>query len=54
MSIVEATGIKPAGGTQGFVTDTGEFLDRVQAMEHSLECGQLKERKIRLFSEDLW
>lgn len=47
--VVEATGIKPAGGTQGFVTDTGEFLDRVP-----LSCGQIKERQIRLYSEDLW
>jgi hypothetical protein len=52
--VVEATGIKPAGGVQGFVTDTGEFLDRKQAQKHALECGQLLKPKRILFSEDLW
>jgi hypothetical protein len=45
-------------GEQGFVTDTGEFLDRVAAAVHAFECGQLSERKVieggRLYSEDLW
>jgi hypothetical protein len=41
-----------AKGEQGFVTETGEFLDREQAFVHAARFGQLK-RKI-LFSEDLW
>ena len=28
-------------GEQGFVTDTGEFLDRKQARQHFLDCGQV-------------
>lgn len=51
-------GIKPNGDVQGFVTDTGEFLDRAAALKHALECGQLAEKKHRpvdqLTSEDLW
>lgn len=52
--VCEATKIKPAGGTQGFIDDRGIFLDRVTAMEHAFACGQIKEKKIRLYSEDLW
>lgn len=40
-----------AKGEQGFVTETGEFLDREQAFVHAARFGQFK--KI-LFSEDLW
>jgi len=41
---------------QGFVTDTGEFLDRVEAGEHALECKQIKNLNWgkNLYSEDLW
>jgi hypothetical protein len=47
------------GEVQGFLTDTGEFLNRGQALKHVLDCGQhlLKESARRgeeLFSEDLW
>ncbi|MNK14308.1 hypothetical protein D3C87_324120 [compost metagenome] len=53
--------------TQGFLTDTGVFLDRTEAMKHALECGQGTPRRDRilatgyrayngdgLYSEDLW
>lgn len=53
--------------TQGFVTDSGIFLDRIEAMKHALECGQGTPRRDKilatgyntyngdeLFSEDLW
>lgn len=53
--------------TQGFITDTGEFLNREDAMKHVISCGQgtprrhslLCENKTtysgpKLFSEDLW
>lgn len=48
---------------QGFVTDSGDFLDREEAMKHALECNQTLVGRIRnpnsyngpeLFSEDLW
>lgn len=48
---------------QGFVTHTGEFLDRFDAFIHAKECGQMsattrEEKRVRnesqLYSEDLW
>lgn len=44
---------------QGFVTDKGEFLDRLAACQHAVECGQITlPKKIawskELFSEDLY
>lgn len=41
-------------GEQGFVTDKGEFLSRGAAAEHAFECGQIKEKKRTIYSEDLW
>lgn len=42
--------------TQGFVTDEGKFLDRIEAGKHALACGQLKELSCPpdLYSEDVW
>lgn len=50
---------------QGFITDEGEFLNRIEAMGHCLNCGQILKGRItninpnpymgpELFSEDLW
>lgn len=48
---------------QGFITHSGEFLDRKQALLHALSCGQLsqthkwyqEDNKIdELYSEDLY
>ena len=39
---------------QGFVTDTGEFLDRKQSGRHAFEHGQIKELTDCLMSEALW
>lgn len=41
---------------QGFVTDTGEFVNREEASKIALECGQIKELKFGslLYSEDLY
>lgn len=47
---------------QGFITDTGEFLDRKSAKLHAQACGQFRPEGLRvssyngdeLFSEDLW
>lgn len=43
---------------QGFITHDGTFLNRYDAMQHAIACGQLplyadKECK-ELYSEDLW
>lgn len=50
-----------AGEVQGFLTDTGAFLDRRASLLHARECGQVLLRKSgvgyqgdELFSEDLW
>jgi hypothetical protein len=44
------------GCVQGFVTDTGEFVDRVEGARLVIECGQIKKLKwgLQLYSEDLW
>ena len=48
---------------QGFITHTGEFLDRKEALVHARECGQLSETHRyyqhdnninELYSEDLY
>jgi hypothetical protein len=39
---------------QGFVTDTGRFVDRTEAAKIAFEAGQIKEEKRILFSEDLY
>jgi hypothetical protein len=39
---------------QGFVTDTGEFVDRETASKIAYQSGQIKEPKRILYSEDLW
>lgn len=41
---------------QGFVTDTGEFLDREGAGAHAIRCGQIKKLKWgkQLYSEDIY
>lgn len=49
--------IIPAHGEQGFIDDTGFFLDRRQAAIHAKNVGQLMKPLIappNLFSEDLW
>ena len=46
-----------ARGVQGFLTVDGQFLDRKQAAEYALACGQIQRLKFQpdaLFSEDLW
>lgn len=60
---ITANGKRAHGGTQGFVTHAGEFLNRQEAARHAIECGQVivGHANIRhafngreLFSEDLW
>ncbi len=62
--IVEETGVKfvyrnpDTDDDQGFLDDTGRFLNRKQALIHALMNDQVKHpSKVRLnmlFSEDLW
>ena len=42
------------GGEQGFVTDTGRFVDRAKAADIAYAAGQILEKKVRLFSEDIF
>ena len=63
-----ALGFKPHEGyqiiAQGFIDNTGTFLDRKEAFQHALKCGQISRRVLydwykndtsqELFSEDLW
>ncbi len=48
----------PIKGRRGFVTNNGHFVDRIEAFEIAIECGQIKEpgpNRIRmLLSEDLY
>lgn len=37
---------------QGFLTDSGEFVDRQTAAKIAFECGQIKQPQKILFSED--
>ena len=39
---------------QGFITNEGKFVDRVEAAKIAFECGQIKKEKRILFSEDLY
>lgn len=48
-----------AQANQGFITYDGEFLDRKQALQRAIECGQVDMKKKvgnqnELFSEDLY
>ncbi len=62
--IVEETGVKfvyknpDTDDAQGFLDDTGRFLNRKQALIHAIVNDQVKDlNKVRLdmlFSEDLW
>jgi hypothetical protein len=48
------------GEVQGFLTNEGVFLNRLDALVHARACGQMKPRQPgdyngdELFSEDLW
>jgi len=55
--MVEEYDVKPpVRGVQGFLTDNGEFLTRIEAGNHAIECNQIA--KLRwppnLYSEDLY
>lgn len=44
---------KGKGYVQGFVTDTGKFVDRKEAAKIAFEAGQIPKPVTILFSEDL-
>lgn len=61
--MVQATGIRPAKGVQGFVDYQGNFYDRKQAAKIALAAGQVQAGKavkehifdgVKLWSEDLY
>lgn len=39
---------------QGFIDERGNFYDRNRAAKIAFECGQIKEKKDRLLSEDIY
>ncbi len=41
-------------GVQGFVTDSGKFLNREEAAKYAFDCGQINKETKTLYSEDLW
>lgn len=47
---------KPIVGTQGFVTNTGRFVDRIEGAKIAIEAGQIQKLNWppNLYSEDLW
>ena len=54
--MVENYGLKlPIKGEQGFVTDSGDFVDRIMAAKIATESGQIKKLNWppNLYSEDL-
>ena len=45
----------PINGPQGFITDTGRFVDRKEAMRIAVLAGQVEAGDVPdLYSEDLW
>ena len=44
---------KSGESSQGFVTDTGEFVDRKEAGRIAFEAGQIDKPRDFLFSEDI-
>lgn len=55
--MVEAGRPTPISGEQGFLTNEGNFVDRIEAKKIAREAGQLlpTDRNLKiLFSEDLW
>ena len=55
---VDASEIDKSKTEQGFLTHDGAFLNRYDAMDEAVKCGQLppeaKEQCAELYSEDLW
>jgi len=54
--LAQETGVLVYPGDQGFLTDTGRFVERREAAAIALEAGQIASLKYppELYSEDLW
>jgi hypothetical protein len=54
--IYDVTGENLGENEQGFLDDTGRFLNRKDALKHAVECGQIEKGnwEPNLFSEDVW
>lgn len=55
-TIIQATGVKPVTGQQGFVTTSGRFVSREEARDIAIAAGQVTTtlHRTQLFSEDLY
>lgn len=56
-SPAERPAIIPARGEQGFITETGQFLNRAEAYRIAVRAGQFIHKPSappNLYSEDLW
>lgn len=53
---VDANEIDKTRTEQGFLTHEDQFLNRYDAMQHAIACGQLipPDANKELYSEDLW
>jgi len=50
---------KPIKGIQGFITEEMVFLNRKDALQHAIECNQIKPEDVEMYnigldSSDLW
>ena len=52
-NIIKNTNYAGTDSVEGFLDDSGSFLARREAADHAFECGQIKEKKLELFSFDL-
>lgn len=56
-TIATCAGIRPVTGAQGFITNRGRFVDRVEGLAIAREANQIVKKhgcESDLFSEDLW
>jgi hypothetical protein len=56
-AMVESGHAKPIGGTQGFITSAGRFVDREEGARIAASAGQINSAEYprdMLFSEDVW
>jgi hypothetical protein len=57
-SLIEAKLFKaPITGEQGFVTNKGRFVDRIEGLQIATDANQILEKhgnEGQLFSEDMW
>ena len=55
LQYMERLGIATINSTQGFLTLSGNFVDRATAHNRAVACKQIKPKStLELFTEDLW